>query len=306
MTAYIARRLLQMVPVILGITLIVFVLVRLSGDPAVLLLPEDADAEQVATLRTALGLDRPIHVQYAIFIGNMLRGDFGTSLRYSGQAALPIVLERLPDTLQLTLAALAVALAISLPAGIIAALYRSRWPDIGATSLAVLGQAIPNFWLGIMLILLFSVHLGWFPVSGRGGIASLVLPALTLGTSLAALLTRLMRSSLLEILGLDFVRTAHAKGQHPRRVLTKHALRNALLSFVTVLGLQLASLMAGAVVTEQVFAWPGIGLLAIQAINSRDMAIIQAVVVVSALIVMTANLLVDLLYAHIDPRISYS
>jgi peptide/nickel transport system permease protein len=306
MTAYIARRILQMVPVIVGITLIVFILVRLSGDPAVLLLPEDAEPEQIAVLREALGLDRPVLVQYAIFMRDLSRGDFGKSLRYSGQAALPIVLERLPATLQLTAAALLVAILISLPAGIVAAVYRSRWPDVGATGLAVLGQAMPNFWLGIMLILLFSVQLGWFPVSGRGGLNSLVLPAVTLGTSLAALLTRLMRSSLLEVLNLDYVRTARAKGQHPRTVLGKHALRNALLSYVTVLGLQLASLMAGAVVTEQVFAWPGIGLLAIQAINSRDMAIIQAVVVVAALIVMVANLLVDTLYALIDPRISYS
>jgi peptide/nickel transport system permease protein len=306
MTAYIARRILQMVPVIVGITLIVFILVRLSGDPAVLLLPEDAEPEQIAVLREALGLDRPVLVQYAIFMRDLSRGDFGKSLRYSGQAALPIVLERLPATLQLTAAALLVAILISLPAGIVAAVYRSRWPDVGATGLAVLGQAMPNFWLGIMLILLFSVQLGWFPVSGRGGLNSLALPAVTLGTSLAALLTRLMRSSLLEVLNLDYVRTARAKGQHPRTVLGKHALRNALLSYVTVLGLQLASLMAGAVVTEQVFAWPGIGLLAIQAINSRDMAIIQAVVVVAALIVMVANLLVDTLYALIDPRISYS
>lgn len=306
MTAYFARRIVQMLPVILGITLIVFVLVRLSGDPVVLLLPEDAEPEQIAVLREALGLDRPVLVQYAIFMRDLARGDFGTSLRYSGQAALPIVLERLPATLQLTAAALLVAILISLPAGIIAAVYRSRWPDVTATGLAVLGQAMPNFWLGIMLILLFSVQLGWFPVSGRGGFSALVLPALTLGTSLAALLTRLMRSSLLEVLNLDYVRTARAKGQRPRTVLGKHALRNALLSYVTVLGLQLASLMAGAVVTEQVFAWPGIGLLAIQAINSRDMAVIQAVVVVAALIVMVANLLVDALYALIDPRISYS
>jgi peptide/nickel transport system permease protein len=306
MTAYLARRILQMIPVILGITLIVFVLVRLSGDPVVLLLPEDADPEQIVMLREALGLDRPVLVQYGIFMRDLVRGDFGDSLRYSGQAALPIVLERLPATLQLTAAALLVAVLISLPAGIIAAVYRGRWPDVMATGLAVLGQAMPNFWVGIMLIVLMSVTLGWFPVSGREGWNAIVLPAITLGTSLAALLTRLLRSSLLEVINLDYVRTARAKGQRPRTVLGKHALRNALLSYITVLGLQLASLMAGAVVTEQVFAWPGIGLLAIQAINSRDMAVVQAVVVVAALIVMGANLLVDLLYALIDPRISYA
>ena len=306
MIAYILRRLLQMVPVVLGITLIVFVLVRVSGDPVTLMLPEDAEQFQIDALREALGLDQPITTQYVIYMRDLLRGDLGTSLRYSGQAALPIVLERLPATLQLTLAALAVAVVISFPLGIIAAVYRNRWPDMSATSFAVLGQAMPNFWLGIMMILLFSVILGWLPVSGRSGLASFILPAITLGTSLAALLTRLMRSSLLEVLNQDYVRTATAKGLQRRLVLLKHAVRNALLSYVTVLGLQVATLMAGAVVTEQVFAWPGIGLLAIQAINSRDMPVIQGVVIIAALIVMSANLLVDILYALIDPRISYS
>jgi peptide/nickel transport system permease protein len=188
----------------------------------------------------------------------------------------------------------------------VAAVYRNRWPDRIASTLSVLGEAMPNFWLGIMLILLFSVQFGLFPVSGRGTLAHLVLPAFTLGTALAALLTRLMRSSLLEVLNQDYVRTATAKGLPRRLVLVKHALRNALLSYVTVLGLQVASLMAGAVITEQVFAWPGMGLLAIQAINSRDMAIIQTVVILASLIVMSANLLVDLLYALIDPRIAYA
>jgi peptide/nickel transport system permease protein len=228
------------------------------------------------------------------------------SLRFRNQPAFEIVIERLPATLQLAAAALLVAVAISLPAGIIAATRRNRWPDRVASTLSVVGEAMPNFWLGIMLILVFAVQLGWLPVSGRGSLAQLVLPAVTLGTALAALLTRLMRSSLLEVLGQDYVRTARAKGLRPRVVLTKHALRNALLSYVTVLGLQVASLMAGAVVTEQVFAWPGIGLLAIQAINSRDMAIIQAVVIVASLVVMFANLLVDVLYSLIDPRIQYA
>jgi peptide/nickel transport system permease protein len=306
MLAYIVRRLLQMIPVIFGITLIVFVLLRVSGDPVTLMLPEDATTQQIEQLRESLGLDRPILEQYVIFLGNMLQGDFGRSIRYGNQPVLPIVLERLPATLQLTVAAMVVAVLISLPAGVIAALNRNRWPDYSATSFAILGEAMPNFWLGIMLILIFAVQLGWFPVSGRGGFSHLILPALTLGTALAALLTRLMRSSLLEVLGQDYVRTARAKGLQPRLVLLKHAMRNALLAYVTVLGLQVASLMAGAVVTEQVFAWPGIGLLAIQAINSRDMAVVQAVVIVASLIVMTANLLVDLLYAVIDPRIQYS
>lgn len=300
------RRLLQMVPVAFGITLIVFTLIRSSGDPARLMLPEDASQEQIAALREHLGLDRPILEQYLIFVSNMLRGDFGESVRYRGQDVLSIVLERLPATLELTLAAVFVAVLISLPAGIIAANYRGRWPDYGATGFAILGEAMPNFWLGIMLILLFSVNLGWLPVSGRGGLDNLFLPAITLGTALAALLTRLMRSSLLEVLNQDYVRTARAKGLRDRMVILKHAVRNALLSYVTVLGLRFATLMAGAIVTEQVFAWPGIGLLAVNAIGSRDMAIVQAVVIIASLTVMTVNLVVDMLYAFIDPRIQMS
>ena len=291
---------------VLAMTLIVFVLLRATGDPVLLMLPEDATREQIEHLRRHLGLDRPLHEQYLIFMGQLLQGDFGESTRYGNQPVLPIVLERLPATIQLAAAALLVALLISFPAGVVAAIYRNRWPDYGATGFAVLGEAMPNFWLGIMLILIFAVGLGWFPVSGRGGIVNLVLPAVTLGTALAALLTRLMRSSLLEVLNQDYVRTARAKGLRSRVVLFKHAVRNALLSYITVLGLSVASLLAGAVVTEQVFAWPGIGLLAIQAINHRDMAIVQAVVIVAALIVMSANLLVDVLYAVIDPRIQYS
>ena len=306
MTLYLVRRVLEMIPVVFGITLIIFLLVRVSGDPVVLMLPEDATQEQIRLLRESLGLDRPLPEQYLIFITDLVRGDFGTSIRYPGQDAFQIVIERLPATLQLTGAALAVALLISFPAGLIAAVYRNRWPDTFATSFAALGEAMPNFWLGIMLILLFSVGLGWFPVSGRQGTFAAVLPGIALGTALAALLTRLMRSSMLEVLNQDYVRTARAKGLMPRLVLLKHALRNALLAYVTVLGLQVASLMAGSVVTEQVFAWPGIGLLAIQAIHSRDMAVIQAVVVVASLVVMFANLIVDLLYAAIDPRIAYS
>ncbi len=306
MTTYVLRRLLQMVPVVLGITLIVFVLVRASGDPAIILLPEDATMEQVELLRRSLGLDRPVLEQYVIYLGNLARGDFGMSLRFQHQPAFAIVMERLPATLQLASAALLVALLVSLPAGILAALYRDRWPDRLASTFSAIGEAMPNFWLGIMLILLFAVQLRAFPVSGQGSLAHLVLPAVTLGTGLAALLTRLMRSSLLEVLSQDYVRTATAKGLKWRTVLGKHALRNGLLAYVTVLGLQVASLMAGAVVTEQVFAWPGIGLLAIQAINSRDMAIIQTVVIVASLVVMFANLLVDVLYSLIDPRIQYA
>ena len=306
MGVYIIRRILQMIPVIFGITLIIFVLVRVSGDPVTLLLPEDAPQEQIEQLRESLGLNRPIWEQYVIFLGNLLQGDFGESIRYRGQSALPVVLERLPATLELAGASIIVALVISLPLGILAAVKRKRLSDYGATSFAVLGQAMPNFWLGIMLILIFGVQLQWLPVSGRGTLAHLILPALTLGTALAALLMRLLRANMLEVLGQDFIRTARAKGLRERTVLLKHAIRNALIAYITVLGLQVATLMAGAVVTEQVFAWPGIGLLAIQAINIRDMAVVQTVVILASLIVLVANLLVDLLYAVIDPRIQYT
>lgn len=305
MIAYIIRRLIQIIPVILGITLIIFVLLRISGDPVTLLLPEDAPLEQIEQLRRSLGLDRPIWQQYLIFMADLFQGDFGRSLLYSNQPVLPIVLERLPATLELTAAALVVGVVISLPAGIIAALYPRRWQDYSATGFAILGQAMPNFWLGIMLILIFSVTLRWLPVSGRDTWRHLILPAFTLGTALSAVLMRLMRSSLLEILSQDYVRTARAKGLRQRWVVIKHALRNALIAYITVLGLQMANLMAGALITEQVFAWPGIGRLAIQAINARDMAVVQAVVILASLIVMGANLLVDLVYVLIDPRIQY-
>ena len=305
MTAYLLRRLLQMVPVLFGVVTIIFVLLRVSGDPVILYLPEDATQQQIEELRSALGLDRPLPVQYVLFLSQLARGDFGESLRYRNQDVVAIVLERLPATLELAGMSLLVAIAMSLPLGIVAALNRNRLPDALASAVAMLGRAMPNFWLGIMLILVFSVALGWTPVSGRGTPAHLVLPALTLGTSLAALLMRLMRSSMLEVLSQDYVRTATAKGVPRRGVVVKHALRNAMTGYVTVLGLQVARLLGGAVVTEQVFAWPGIGRLAIQAINSRDMAIVQVVVVLAALIVMSANLLVDLAYALIDPRVRY-
>ena len=306
MFAYFLRRILQIIPIVLGITLIVFVLLRVTGDPVTLLLPLDASDAQISALRSKLGLDKPLYQQYAYYLGNLVQGDFGASIRYRNQDAFGLVIERLPATLELTGAALLIAVLLSLPTGIIAAVNRNRWPDQVATVFSVLGQAMPNFWVGIMLILVFAERLRWLPASGRGGLDNLILPALALGTSLAALLMRLMRSSLLEVLNQDYVRTARAKGLVETRVLTKHALRNALLSYVTVLGLNFAGLMAGAVVTEQVFAWPGIGQLTVQAIASRDMAIVQTVVIVASVTVMSVNVLVDLCYALIDPRISYS
>lgn len=299
------RRLLQMVPVLLLITVLVFFLLRLAGDPVALLASEESSPEQIAAIRADLGLDKPIWTQYGMYISGVIQGDWGTSLRYRGVPILTLVGERLPVTLQLAAAALLIAILISLPLGVLAATQRGKWPDQVVSAFSVLGEAMPGFWLGIMLALAFAVHLNWLPASGHGTFAHIVLPAITLGTSLAALLTRLMRSSMLEALGQDYIRTATAKGLSRAAVIMRHAIRNSLLSYVTLIGLQIATLMAGAVVTEQVFAWPGIGLLTVQAVNARDMAVVQAVVLLSATIVMVSNLLADIAYGLIDPRIQY-
>lgn len=305
MLTFVLRRILQMIPVLLLITVIVFLLLRLAGDPVALLASEDSSPEQIAAIRADLGLDKPVWTQYGIYISGVVQGDWGTSLRYRGVPILTLVGERLPATLQLAAAALLVALLISLPLGVLAATQRGGWIDQLVSAFSVLGEAMPGFWLGIMLALTFAVQLNWLPASGHGTAAHLILPAVTLGTSLAALLTRLMRSSMIEALGQDYIRTATAKGLARSVVVLRHALRNSLLSYVTLIGLQIATLMAGAVVTEQVFAWPGIGLLTVQAVNARDMAVVQAVVLLSATIVMFSNLLVDIAYGLIDPRIQY-
>mgnify|MGYP002478357151 FL=1 len=289
-------------------TLFVFIVLRVSGDPLMIMFGESLDLmtpEQVQSLRAHMGLDQPIFIQYVLYLRDLIQGDFGRSILYQNQAALPLVLQRLPATLELGAAALVVGILVSLPTGIIAALRRNRWPDHLASLFAILGQAMPNFWLGIMLILLVSVQFGWLPVSGRGGVQHVILPAIALGTSMAALLMRLMRSSLLEVLHADYVRTARAKGLHGTVVLIRHALRNAMIPYLTVLGLSIASLLSGSVVTEQVFAWPGMGLLLIRAIDGRDMAIVQTIVIFSALTVILGNLIVDLLYSVLDPRIRY-
>ena len=302
---YLLRRLIQLIPVVIGVSVIVFLMLRLSGDPAVLILPEDALPEEIEILREALGLNEPIHVQYGIFLANAVRGDFGRSFRYRAPA-LQVVLERLPATLEMAGAALTFAVVVSLPLGIISAIRQNTLADFLASSAAVVGRAMPGFWLGIMLILIFGVTLRWLPVSGRGGIANLILPTVALGMALAATITRLVRSSMLEVIRQDYITTARSKGLTERTVIYKHALRNALIPVVTMLGLQTAALMGGQMIMEAVFAWPGTGRLAIQALYMRDMAIVQAVVVIKALIVIFANLVVDVVYTIIDPRIKYS
>ncbi len=304
MKRYIARRLLQIIPVIIGVSIIVFVLLRLTGDPVILMLPEDATPQEIESLTTALGLDKPLHIQYWVFFKNALKGDFGRSFRFKAPA-LEIVLERMPYTLQLAGAAMLVALVIAIPLGIISAIRQNSIIDLTASTVSVLGRAMPNFWLGLMLIIVFAVVLRWLPVSGKGTLAHLILPAATLGTGMAATITRLIRSSMLEVIRQDFITTARSKGLSESVVIYKHALRNALIPVVTIIGIQTASLMGGAVVTEQVFAWGGIGQLAVLALNMRDMALVQAIVMVMALIIISANLFVDIIYCVIDPRISF-
>lgn len=302
---FLAKRLLEFIPVLFIISFIVFVLVFVAGDPVALLLPEDATPEDIENLRKALGLDQPFHIQYFTYLAGLVQGDFGFSYRYNDQA-LPIVLERLPATFELAVAAMIVAIIIAIPMGIWSATKRNSMLDFVATGGAVLGRAMPNFWLGIMLILLFSVMLGWLPVSGRGTWLHLILPAITLGTGIAAEMTRLIRSSMIEILNQDYIRTAKSKGLRKFFVIYKHAFRNSLIPVITITALQTSTLVGGALVTETVFSWPGLGQLLIQAINTRDMAIVQASVFVIAILVIFMNLVADILYRVLDPRIKYN
>ena len=302
MLEFVTRRLLHTALVTLGVVTLAFVALRLSGDPAATMLPGDASVDELRHLRHTLGLDQPLHVQYVVFLGGAVRGDFGESFRHQ-QPAFGLVLERLPATLELAFAALLLAVVVALPLGIVAALYRGRAVDMLAMGFAVVGQATPYFWMGIMLILVVSVELGWLPTSGRGGWPHLILPAVTLGTHFAASLARLTRTSMLEVLGQNFVTTARAKGLGEPRVVLAHALKNAAVPVVTLIGLQFGTLLGGAVVTETIFAWPGVGRLAVQSIFVRDYPVVQAGVLVLALVFVAINLAVDLLYGTLDPRI---
>jgi peptide/nickel transport system permease protein len=303
MLSYLVQRLAGALLVILGVVGIVFLLIHLiPGDPVEIMLGESAAAADREALRSSLGLDQPLATQFLDYLGNLLQLDLGTSI-HQRRPVTGLLLERLPATGLLAAASLLVALLLALPLGILAAVRRDSGWDSGAMGFSMLGVSIPNFWLGPLLILVFSLWLGWFPVSGRNGMGSVVLPALTLGTGLAAVLSRMIRSSMLEVLGEDYIRTARAKGLPERRVVLHHALRNALLPVITLLGLQLGALLAGAVITETVFSWPGIGLLTIEAIQSRDYPVVQACVLLISLCYVVVNLLTDLAYAQVDPRI---
>jgi peptide/nickel transport system permease protein len=302
MTTYLVRRLAQSLVVLLGISVVVFIILHLTGDPTLLMLPPDVSAEEVARFRRAMGFDDPLHVQYWRFLRGAVRGDFGNSLRHD-EPALALVWQRMPATVELTAVALAIALALAIPVGIVSAVFRNTAVDYTSTSVALVGQAMPTFWLGIMLILVFSVGFQVLPSSGRGSWQHLVLPALTLGFFTTARIMRLTRSGMLEVLGQDYVRTARAKGVNEPGVVWKHALKNAGIPVVTIVGLELGTLLGGAVITETIFAWPGVGRLSVQAIYNRDYPLVQAAVFVLASIFVLINLVVDVIYTYLDPRI---
>ena len=302
---YLFSSILKTIPVLLLITLIVFLLVRVTGDPVSLMLPETATAQERESLREALGFNEPLPIQYLTYLGNLVQGDFGDSFRYNTDA-FALVLERLPATFELAVASMIIAIVISVPLGILSAVKRNSFLDLFITGGSVLGKAMPSFWLGIMLILLLAVTFQIFPVSGRDGPLNLVLPAITLGTGIAAEMTRLIRSSMLEILGQDFIRTARSKGLTEPVVVGKHGFRNALIPVVTIMALQTSTLIGGTLITETVFAWPGLGQLLVQAVNLRDMAVVQAATFLIAIFVIVSNLLADLLYRWLDPRIKYA
>lgn len=288
---------------VFGVVCLVFFLLHLvPGDPVEVMLGESARPADRAALQQALGLDLPLHVQFGYYLANLSQFDLGTSF-YSKRPIRDLLLERLPATVELGVAALLVALLLAVPLGILAAVKKETAWDISATGVALFGVSIPNFWMGPMLILVGALWLGWFPVSGREGVASLVLPALTLGTALAAILSRMIRSALLEVLNEDFMRTARGKGLAERTVILRHGLRNALLPVITLVGLQLGALLSGAVITETVFSWPGIGSLVVEAIHRRDYPVVQATVLCISMSYVVLNVLTDLAYARIDPRV---
>jgi len=304
MSTYILKRLAEAVVVCFGISVITFLLLHVAGDPVQLLLSIEAKAEDAAILRKSLGLDQPLYVQYGIFLKGLARLDFGHSL-FIREPALRLVLERFPATIELTLAGMVFAVLISIPLGVLAAIRRYSLLDNICTMLAVSGQAMPIFWLGLMLIIFFSVQLRILPASGRGTLFHLLMPAFTLGAALAPITMRMTRSKMLDILSQDYIRTARAKGTREQVVLFRHAFLNACIPIVTILGLQFGRLLGGAIVTETVFAWPGLGSLAVSAIRNFDYPLAQAAILMMALMVVLVNLAVDIAVGYLDPRIRF-
>jgi peptide/nickel transport system permease protein len=305
MLRYLIRRLLLTIPVLLGVATLVFSLIHLvPGDPAQSMLGDGASVEEVTKLRHTLGLDRPLRVQYQAFLSGLVTGDLGLSFRY-GTPVTREIRDRLYRTLQLAAAAMAVAILFALPLGIVAAVFRGTAIDHSAMTLALVGISMPNFWLGPLLAILFAVHLGWLPVAGTGTIWHLVLPAVTLGTALAAILARMTRASLLEELRELYVLAARARGLSRLRAIVRHAFRNSLIPVVTIIGLQFGAVLTGTIITETIFAWPGVGRLLIQAINFRDYPLVQGCILFISLTYVVMNLLTDLTYGFLDPRIRY-
>ncbi|SDX64266.1 ABC transporter permease [Roseicitreum antarcticum] len=322
MWTFLARRLLQSIVVLIGVTLISFIALQMGGDPTYLFVSESASAEEIQRARVALGFDKPLPVQYLTYVWNALQGDFGNSLSYR-QPAMGVVLDAMPATIELTFFSLVLAIGLSIPLGIFAALNRGRPVDGGIMTIAMLGQSIPNFWMGIMMILFFGLYLGWFPISGHvpfleplfeGDFVTafsnlprsmyyMIMPAIAVGTYTLARNARLIRSSMLEVLGQDYVRTARSKGISERRVVMNHAMRNAWLPVVTMIGLEFGFLLGGVVVVETVFSYPGIGRLVFNAVNQRDIPVVQASVILLAAVFILLNLIVDLIYARLDPRV---
>jgi len=302
MRRYVTRQLVQLVVVIIGISLLAFTILHVLGDPVLLLLPQNAGKEEFERYRRLLGLDQPLYVQYWKFASRAVLGDFGKSW-YADTPAFRLVLERMPPTIYLTLAGLFVALLIALPLGILSALKRHSWVDSLCTAVAVAGQATPLFWLGIMLIIVFAVRLRALPASGYGTWRHFLLPSFCLGAALAPITMRLVRSGLIEVMNMEFIKTARAKGVAERMVVVKHAFRNACIPVITVLGLQFGQLLGGAIITETVFAWPGVATLTVESIRNQDFPVVQCAVILLALVIVTANLIVDLIVGLIDPRI---
>lgn len=311
MRAYIIRRLLQSIIVIKGVLLIVFFMLHMTGDPAAVLMPEDADREDIANFQKEMGFDKPLHIQYINFLfgykenKGVLRGDFGFSFRQE-LPAMELVLGHFPATALLAFASVTIAVLISIPAGVISAVYRNTLIDHVTTVGAMFGQAMPGFWLGLLLIMYFSVKLDWLPTSGAEGLKYLILPSLTAGLYATARLTRLVRSGMLEVLGSDYIQTARSKGLIEQVVVFRHALKNAAIPVVTLIGLELGILLGGTVVVEVVFSWPGVGFLVVDSIRSQDYPVVQAAVALLATSFVLVNLFVDILYAWLDPRITYS
>lgn len=306
MARYAFNRLAITVPTVIAVTILVFLMLQLiPGDPAEIFLGEQRSTpELLAQVRQDMGLDRPLHIQYLSYMGNVLRGDFGTSL-FNNQPVLSQILDALPSTLELALSALVISTLLGILLGIVSALKHNTWIDSLSMGFALMGVSMPVFWLGLLLILVFSVQLRWFPPMGQGGFDRLVLPALALGLLSSATLARLVRSSMLDVLNEDYVRTARAKGLRERSVVIRHALRNALIPAVTVLGLQFGGLLSGAVLTETIFARVGLGRMYVESILNKDITMIQGLTLILALSVMLTNILVDLSYALLDPRIRY-